>query len=141
MAFYRLLADLVVVLHFAYVAFVVGGMAAILAGIALHWPWVRNFWFRTIHLLMIGVVVLESVCHVLCPLTEWENRLRELGGQTADTRSFIGRWVHRLMFVDASSTALTTGYCLFGLAVLLVWIFAPPRWPWKRRPRLWRRAK
>ena len=35
-----------VLLHAVYVAFVVLGMAAILAGIALRWQWVRNFWFR-----------------------------------------------------------------------------------------------
>ena len=34
-------------LHVVYVAFVVLGMAAILAGIALGWQWVRNFWFRS----------------------------------------------------------------------------------------------
>jgi hypothetical protein len=135
MTLYRLLADLVVVLHCAFVAFVVGGMAAILAGIVLRWRWVRNFWFRAVHVLMIAVVVAESLCGIFCPLTEWENRLLELGGETHDSRSFIGRWVHRLIFVDASPTALTICYCLFGLAVLLALIFAPPRWPWKRLPR------
>ena len=135
MTFYRLLADLVVLLHFAFVALVVGGMAAILAGIALRWRWVRNFWFRIVHFLMIAVVVAESLCDVLCPLTGWENRLLELAGETHDSRSFIGRWIHRLLFVDVSTTTLTICYCVFGLAVLAALIFAPPRWPWKRMPR------
>ncbi len=132
MAVYRLLADLIVVLHFAYVAFVVGGMAAILAGLALRWRWVRNFRFRAIHFLMIAVVILESICGIFCPLTDWENRLRELGGETIEPSSFIGRWVHRLLFVDVPTSVLEICYCLFGLTVLLTWIFAPPRWPWKR---------
>ena len=46
MTVYRFLADAVLAVHFAYVAFVVLGMAAILLGIALGWRWVRNFWFR-----------------------------------------------------------------------------------------------
>ncbi len=56
----RILADLVVMLHALYVAFVVLGMAAILIGIALGRGWARNFWFRVLHLLAIGVVVAQE---------------------------------------------------------------------------------
>jgi hypothetical protein len=133
MGCYRFLADAVVVVHFAYVAFVVLGMAAILAGVGLGWQWVRNFWFRTIHLLMIAVVVAESLCGILCPLTEWEDRLRELAGEANGPGSFIGRWVDKLLFVDVSPLALTVCYCVFGLAVVLMLILAPPRWPGKKR--------
>ena len=56
-------------------------MAAILAGVCLRWSWVRNFWFRAIHLLLIGIVVVESLCSINCPLTDWENRLREASGE------------------------------------------------------------
>ena len=80
MNFYCLLADAIAVLHFVLVAFVVGGMAAILAGVACRWAWVRNFWFRAIHLAMIAAVVAESLCGIVCPLTDWEDRLREAGG-------------------------------------------------------------
>ncbi len=127
---YRFLADAVVVLHFAYVVFVVAGMAGILAGVALGWRWVRNFWFRAIHFLMIAVVAVESLCGILCPLTEWEDRLRELGGEANEPGSFIGRWASNLLFVDASPSVLAACYCVFGLAVLLTLILAPPRWPW-----------
>jgi hypothetical protein len=134
MAFYRFLADSVVVLHFAYVAFVVGGMAAILAGVARRWQWVGNFWFRGIHFLMIAVVAAESLGGMLCPLTEWEDRLRERAGESAEPVSFVGRWIHKLLFVDLPPSVLATCYCLFGLAVLLMLILAPPRWPWKHNP-------
>ena len=132
MTFYRLLADVIVVLHFAYVAFVVGGLAAIVLGIAMRWAWVRNFWFRAIHLAMIGVVVVESLWGILCPLTEWEDRLRELSGAPNEPGTFLGRWARDLLFVDLPPSALTPWYCLFGLAVLLTWIFAPPRRPWRK---------
>lgn len=130
---YRLLADLVVVVHFAYVSFVVGGLAVILCGIWRRWAWVRNVWFRVIHLALIGVVVLESLCGIVCPLTDWENRLRELAGETAEAGTFIGRWVNWLLFYDAPPWVFTVAYCCFGLLVLGVWIAAPPRWPRKAR--------
>jgi hypothetical protein len=135
MRFYLFLADLIVLLHFAYVAFLILGMAAILLGLALRWRWVRNFWFRSIHFLMVAIVVLESLCGILCPLTKWEDRLRELGGQTTEPGTFIGRWMDTLMFVEPSamtSSVLHSCYCLFGAAVLLTMYFAPPKWPWKK---------
>jgi hypothetical protein len=131
---YRLLADLIVAFHFAYVAFVVLGLPLIMLGIPLHWSWVRNFWFRVLHLIMIGVVVLESLCGIVCPLTDWEDVLREKAGETIEAGTFIGRLAHRLLFFDIpqGSPVFPICYCLFGLAVLCVWIVAPPRWPWKR---------
>ena len=134
MAFYRFLADTIVVLHFAYVAFVVVGMAGIVVGTVRHWPWVRNFWFRGIHFLMIAVVAAESLGGILCPLTEWEDRLRERAGESTEPVSFVGRWVHRLLFFDLPPALLATCYCLFALAVLVMLIVAPPRWPWRRSP-------
>jgi hypothetical protein len=133
MNLYCFLADVLVVVHFAYVAFVVGGLLAVLAGIALRRPWARNFWFRSIHLAMIGVVVVEAWCGVLCPLTEWENRLRAAGGAPAESGSFVGRLVHRLLFVDMTLSDLSIYYVAFGALVLLTFILAPPRWPRRRR--------
>jgi len=45
-----LLADIVLVVHFAFVLFVVGGLVLIWIGVVLRWAWVRNFWFRVAHL-------------------------------------------------------------------------------------------
>ena len=79
--FYRLAADLTVVVHFAYVALVVVGLLAIFVGIARRRPWSRIFWFRSLHLLAIFVVVAEAMCGITCPLTIWEKQLRLLAGQ------------------------------------------------------------
>ncbi len=128
---YRFLADLVLAVHFAYVAFVVAGMAAILLGIVLRWRWVRNFWFRAIHFAMIAVVVLESTFGILCPLTTWEDRLRAMSGETSAPGSFIARWMDKVLFVNLSPSVLALCYSLFGLAVFLTMILAPPRWPWE----------
>ena len=57
----EMLADLIVVFHAAYVSFVVFGLVAILIGAVLRWRWVRNFWFRVIHLTAIGIVVAEAL--------------------------------------------------------------------------------
>lgn len=131
MSLYRYLADLVVTLHLAYVAFVVFGLLLILLGIMLRWGWVRGFWFRIIHFLMIAVVVLESALGIDCPLTILENRLREWAGEEVEQGTFIGRMAHNLLIYDRDSWQSTFEviYSLFAVAVFLTLILAPPRWP------------
>jgi hypothetical protein len=131
----RILADLVVVIHALYVAFVVLGMAAILIGIALGRDWARDFWFRVLHLLAIGVVVAQEFLGIRCPFTAWENALRARAGQATYPGAFLGYWAHRLIFLDAPPWAFTVGYCLFGLAVLVVFVLAPPRRPGRQAAR------
>ncbi len=123
----RLLADFIVVIHAAYVSFVVFGLLAILIGAAVGWSWVRNFWFRIIHLTMIGIVVAEALAGVPCPLTVWEKQLRKIGGQIAYTGDFLGYWAHQLIFYRADPWVFTVGYVVFGLAVLAAFVLAPPR--------------
>jgi hypothetical protein len=123
-----MIADLIVVAHAAYVGFVVLGLVAILVGIAFRWKWVRNPWFRSIHIGMIGIVVAEALAGIPCPLTVWEQRLRAAAGQVAYPGDFIGYWTHRLLFYRAEPWVFTVLYAAFGLAVLVAFIFAPPRW-------------
>jgi len=129
---YALLADFIAAVHFGYVAFVVFGLLLILIGGLLRWRFVRNFWFRAIHLMMILIVVLEALFGILCPLTTWEYELRIAAGQHASETSFVARWIHHLMFFEFPPIVFLVGYCLFGLAVLVSWWLIPPRSPWKQ---------
>src|SRR5688572_30810333 len=97
---YRAVADLLVVLHASYVVFVVAGLMAILCGVLAGWRWVRNFWFRGLHLAAILVVVGEAWCGVPCPLTTWEHWLRRAAGQADYQGDFIARWVHDALFIS-----------------------------------------
>lgn len=132
MSRYELLANAVVFLHAAYVSFVVVGLVAILIGCVLRWQWVRNAWFRIVHLTMIGIVVVESIFGITCPLTTLENNLRRAAGETASTESFVGRCVHDLLFFDAPPWVFTVVYCVFGAVVLATFVFAPPRPRWSK---------
>lgn len=127
MSWARILADAIVVFHVAYVLFIVLGLLVILIGVARGWAWVRNPWFRLIHVAMIGIVVAESLWGIACPLTVWERDLRALGGQAAHEQDFIAYWTHRLIFYDLPPWVFTLAYCLFGAAVGLTLVLAPPR--------------
>ncbi len=127
MNLYSVIADAVVFIHAAYVSFVVLGLAAVLIGSVLRWRWIRSFWFRVVHLGMIGIVVVEALLGITCPLTTWENQLRHAAGETARAESFVGRWIHDLLFYDAPPWVFTVIYCLFGAVVLATFVIAPPK--------------
>ena len=130
----RLLADLIVVVHAAYVSWVIVGWLSIVAGTVFGWRWVRGFWFRVTHLAMIVVVVAEAWCGVACPLTTWEQSLREAAGQESYRGDFLADSVHDLLFVEAPAWAFILAYSAFGLLVLLTFVLAPPRLPGADRP-------
>jgi hypothetical protein len=119
----------------AFVAFVIFGPLAVVAGGLCGWGAVRNFTFRLLHLLAIGVVALESLAGVACPLTVWEHNLREAAGQPIDRgATFVGDLVHRWLFYEADPAVFTKIYVGFALLVLLTWVLLPPRRPaWLRR--------
>ncbi|MGA7871464.1 MAG: DUF2784 domain-containing protein [Candidatus Binatus sp.] len=123
--FWLVTADLVAVIHAAYVAFVVIGFVAIVVGWAAHWDWVRNLYFRVAHLAMILLVCCEALMDTTCPLTAWENALRLRGGESGYSRDFIGYWLDWLIFYRAPDWVFTAVYLTFGGLVLLAFWFVP----------------
>ena len=117
------LADAVLVLHAAFVLFVVAGLAAIWIGAALGRPFAFNPWFRGTHLAAIAFVVVQSLLGYLCPLTTWEDRLR---GEATE-QGFIERWVHAWMYWSWPAWVFNAIYVAFGLLVVWAWLRYPPR--------------
>jgi len=104
---YRLLADLVLLTHLAFVAFTLfGGLLA--------WRRPSLAW---IHLpaLLWGVIV--QWANLVCPLTPLENRLRILGGDAGYSGGFIEHYVVGLLYPD--SLPMELRYALGALLLAL----------------------
>src|SRR5437773_2003968 len=85
---YRLLADLVVIIHLAFLLFtVLGGF------LVLRWRW-----FPWIHLPAAIWGGFVEVTGRVCPLTVLENWLRRIGGGSAYERDFIDRYVVPMVY-------------------------------------------
>ena len=126
------LADVILVVHFGFVAFVIGGLAAIWLGAALGWRWIRGVRFRVAHLAAIVCVAAEALLGIMCPLTVWEDALR---GRDSET-GFIARWIHSVMFYELPPWIFTVSYVLFALIVAATfWLVTPERRSKDDRPR------
>lgn len=122
-----LLADLILVVHGLIIGFVIAGLLLTLIGGFVGWSWIQNPWFRGLHLLCIGVVVLQSWFGAICPLTSWEHELRLAAGEEGYEIGFIATWLRRLIFFSAPLWVFTLAYTLFGALVLATWVWRPPR--------------
>ena len=119
------LADLILIVHFCFVLFVVGGLFLIWLGAMRSWRWVRNFWYRITHLAAMLFVAGESVAGMVCPLTVWEDALRGRGHESG----FIQRWVGMLLYYDFPEWVFIAAYLLFALAVVITFIRVRPERP------------
>jgi hypothetical protein len=104
---FQFLADVIVVVHFAFVLFVVlGGL------LVLPWPAVR--W---VHLPAAAWGVWIEFTGRICPLTPLENALRLRGGEAAYSGDFVSRYVLPVLY----PAGLTRPVQLFlGLIVIAV---------------------
>ena len=124
---YGLLADLVVLIHIAYVAYIMVGLALILAGWKRGWNWVRNPWFRLTHLAAILFVILELILKTTCPLTRLELWFRSLAGQPVSGATFVERLMHYILSGWLPGSVSNSAYVVVALVILVTFILAPPR--------------
>lgn len=122
-----LVADLLLVLHVLFIAFVVMGLTLVIAGKLSGWQWVRNPYFRYVHLGAISFVVLQSWLGLPCPLTVWESSYRQAAGDVSYEGSFIAYWLSALIYYQAPGWVFSLTYSLFGGLVLVSLFWVKPR--------------
>ncbi len=115
---YQTAADLVVLLHLAFIIFVIGGGA-----LALRWRWMP--W---VHLPAVLWGALLELCGWICPLTPLENWLRGVGGATEYSGGFVEHYVLPILYPAALTrevqVALGVLVCLINAAIYVyLWRF------------------
>jgi hypothetical protein len=105
--FYRWLADGVVVIHVAFVAFVMVG-----AFLALRWHWL--VWFH-VPAAIWGVLI--EYAGWICPLTPLENTLRTRAGESGYSGDFIEHYLLRALYPQGLTPA--TRWVLGSVALVV----------------------
>jgi hypothetical protein len=116
-----MLAEVVLVFHFAIVVFIITGVPLMLVGAWRHWAWVRGWYWRVLHLMAILFVAAESLLGIACPLTVWEDVLRGYRPR----RGFLERWIEGLMFFNLPSWVFTLLYTAYAILVAVMWVAIP----------------
>ena len=110
---YRRAADLVLVAHLAFVAFVaVGGLLVL--------RWRRLAWIH-VPVALWGVAI--ACVGFVCPLTPLENRLRRLGGEAGYEGGFIEHYVTALLYPAGLTreAQLALGVLALAINVVVYW--------------------
>jgi len=118
-----LLADLVLLVHFAIAAFLVAGMLLIPLGAYYQWSWVRSRPYRQIHIGLMFFIALEAIFHITCPLTILEAFLRS----AAAPNSFWMHYLSQILFWELPLEFFTALYLLCTLWLVFLWWRIPPR--------------
>ena len=132
--YYLLAADLLLLAHVLFVAFVVFGLVLIFVGKPMDWSWVRNAWFRLSHVVAIGVVTVQAWFGVICPLTTWEMALRRKAGDATYSGEFIAHWLEEILYYRAPPWVFILCYTIFAALVVASWFWVRPR-PFRRNSR------
>jgi hypothetical protein len=114
---YPLLADLVLIVHLAFVVFVLcGGL------FVLRWQWIA--W---LHLPAATWGAVVEFTGWICPLTPLENWLRVQGGEVGDEQDFTVRYLMSILYPED----LTRGLQLLLGTVVVVLNAAVYWWLWR----------
>ena len=110
---WRFLADLILMVHAAFVAFVILGGLAVLRWPAMAW----------VHLPAVAWGAAIEFGGWICPLTPLEVELRQRGGEAGYTGSFIEHYVTPVLYPDGLTHAMQV---VLGLTVLAVngWVYS-----------------
>jgi Protein of Unknown function (DUF2784) len=104
---YRAGADLVVVVHLLFIAFVVGG-------VFLAWRWPRIIW---LHIPAVAYGALVEFAGFTCPLTLLENYLRHRAGEAGYHGGFIAHYLVKVIYPPGLTRGMQIG---LGVLVMLV---------------------
>lgn len=119
---YRALAEATMVVHFAYLAYLV-------AGGFLAWRWPRTFW---LHLAAAGWGLAAVIVDLNCPLTYLEDRSRERAGQPGlPPGGFIDHYLVGVLYPERSAALIQW---LVVAAVAVAWLGALLHWRRRAMP-------
>ena len=117
-----MIADALLFVHFSLAAFITLGFFIIPIGYKLGWNWIKNRNLRLLHLSLMGVITVETIVGLTCPLTVLENMFRDVDYSS----SFMSYWIAQILYWDLPNHVFVTLYSLCLLWVSILWKICPP---------------
>lgn len=135
--FYKIIADLIVFIHFTWILFMLYGFALTIFATFNVYIWqgrsdkAKKFFdrwvFRTIHVCGIFYVGLLTVLREYCPLTMFENSLRSRYDRSlAYPGSFIVHYIERFVYPNIDAKLIILGTIVVAVFSLAMFVVRPP---------------
>ena len=105
--FYSVAADLLVIVHLFFIIFVIAGGFTI-----LKWRWMA-----ILHIPSAAWGAFVEINGLICPLTPWENKLRQLAGERGYPDSFIEHYIVPLIYSPGVNQTMLT---IIGIMVIVI---------------------
>jgi len=124
---YRIIADIIVIVHLVWILFMLVGFILTFCG--FFWKGFFDRWlFRTLHLFGIVYVSLLAIMGKYCPLTLWENSLREKYDSTLTyPGSFMIHYVEKLVYPDINPLIIIIPTIFIAVFISAIFIIRPPK--------------
>ncbi len=117
-----MIAGALLFVHFSLAASITLGFFIIPIGYKLGWNWIKNRNLRLLHLSLMGVITVETIVGLTCPLTVLENMFRDVDYSS----SFMSYWIAQILYWDLPNHVFVTLYSLCLLWVSILWKICPP---------------
>ena len=122
----KLIADILVIIHFTFIVFVVLGGFLVL----------KNSWVSILHIPSVLWAALLEIKGWLCPLTPLEHYFRQLSGSNDYTGGFIDHYLVALIYPDGLTREMqiTLGFVVLGINLVIYSLVIVKRRPVKKTP-------
>jgi len=123
---YKIFADLIVVIHFLWILFMLFGFFLTLKGF-FNPKFFDRWLFRTLHLCGIAYVGLLALLREYCPLTVLENSLRaKYNPELVYPGSFMIHYIEKLVYPDINQLIILIPTIAIAVFVIIIYIIKPP---------------
>ena len=124
---YKILADIIVSVHFAWILFMLVGFILTVRGLFCG-NFLNRWIFRSLHLCGIAYVSLLAMMGKYCPLTLWENILRaKYDPSLTYPGSFMIHYAQKLVYPDINPLFIRVPTTFIAVFTVVAFIVRPPK--------------
>ena len=117
-----LFSEIILFIHFLIFLFITLSFILIPVGYFQKWKWVKNKYYRSMHLILMGIISIETILGFMCPLTILENYLRD----DIKVDNKFTEIVHQILYWNLPNYQFIILYILSFSYLIFLWFFFKP---------------
>ena len=117
-----LFSEIILLLHLLIFLFITLSFILIPIGYFQKWKWVKNKYYRSIHLILMGIISIETILGFMCPLTILENYFRD----DIKVDNKLTEIAHQILYWDLPNYQFIILYILSFSYLIFLWFFFKP---------------